>query len=185
MKTTLLAATAALILTGAAKADLTGTVFTLDVNHNGAAGMVLDLTPPAPVLYGTPQVYTVPPLGTWTAVSGGTITTPGATGFDNSLQLLFGTMAYTAFLNDPLGIAIVDNLSENVLPGSVQVFVNGSFAGTGADTGDGFQASWSPAAVLGSADKSVLIVWNSVPAPGAVAFLGLAGLTSRRRRRRA
>ena len=188
MKTTLLAATAALLVAGTAKADLTGTSFTLDVDHNGLGGMTVDVAPPTLMTYGTPQVFNAPLIGMWTAITGGPVTTPGATGFDNSLELNFSTLSsYQLFANDPQGIATVANLSENVLAGSVEVYVDDSFVGLGtvSGSGNGFDASWTPATVWNSGDKSVLIVWNSVPAPGAIAFLGLAGLTNRRRRRRA
>jgi len=184
MKKTLFAAAVIGVMsaTGAAQASVVGSPLAVMVEHDGTAGGLFG--PMVAVhLYGNTQTETYPPLGTWDLGSGQTMAWPSAVGYDNNLVLDFSAMSYVAFSNDPNATLTVSGLDLDVLPGSVQLLIDGNIVSSGADTGSGFTAMWTPADLVLADETEVIVVWNSVPAPGALACLGLAGVAFKRRRR--
>ena len=183
-----IAAAAAAILTGAAQADLMGTTMDLQLVQSGFAG---DMAGPTggSYTYGTLGTFGIDELFTWDVVS------PGLhPAFDNSILLDFTNFGYGAYIALGPSISTLDvtNLAEDVEVASAAVFLlsdlNTNIALSTSTFGNGFSVGWDVGMVIDNNPlaPSVIVGWNSapVPAPGAMALLGLAGLTVIRRRRR-
>lgn len=183
-----IAAAAAAILTGAAQADLTGTSMDLQLVQSGFAG---DMAGPTggSYTYGTLGMFDLEEVFTWDAVS------PGLhPAFDNSILLDFSNFGYAAYIALGPSISTLDvtNIAEDVEIASAAVFLlsdlNTNIAQSTSTFGNSFSIGWDVGTVINDNPlaPSVIVGWNSapVPAPGAMALLGLAGLTVIRRRRR-
>jgi len=183
---TLYAAAAAMLISGAAHADLTGTDLSISLNHAGAFGGLSAINNQT-WNYGTPGMVMVPNWGMLTIVSPVVVPT-----YDNAVMFDLTAFAYSAFTGAFATTATLklEGIDEPVDLSSVRAFVNGVNIGSGvASATNGFQVNWSTQAVFDGnpVNPSVTVAWNStpVPAPGALALLGLAGAVSGRRRRRA
>jgi uncharacterized protein (TIGR03382 family) len=183
---TLYAAAAAMLITGAAHADLTGTDLSISLNHAGPFDPLTAITNQT-WTYGTPGMVDVPNWGMLHIVS--PVVVPM---YDNALSLDFTMFAYATFTGMFATNATLklEGIDEAVNLSSVRVFVNGVNIGSGvASATDGFQVNWSTTTVFNGnpVTPGVTVAWNStpVPAPGALALLGLAGAIGSRRRRRA
>ena len=83
----------------------------------------------------------------------------------------------------------VTNIAEPVAEGSVGVYLPTApmtnIALTTSGSGSSLSAQWDVSTVVtgNPVAPMVIVAWNSVPAPGALALLGLAGLVGGRRRR--
>jgi len=183
-----IAAAAAAILTGVAQADLMGTTMDLQLVQSGFAGDIAGPTG-GPYSYGTLGTFDLDGVFAWDAVS------PGLhPAFDNSILLDFTNFGYTAYIALGPSISTLDvtNIAEDVEIGSPAVFLlsdlNTNIAQNTSTLGNSFSVGWDVETVINDnpAAPSVIVGWNSapVPAPGALALLGLAGLTVTRRRRR-
>lgn len=183
-----IAAAAAAILTGAAQADLTGTSMDLQLAQSGFAG---DMAGPTGGLYtyGTLGMFDLEEVFTWDAVS------PSLhPAFDNSILLDFSNFGYAAYIALGPSISTLDvtNIAEDVEIASAAVFLlsdlNTNIAQNTSTFGNSFSIGWDVGTVINDNPlaPSVIVGWNSapVPAPGAMALLGLAGLVMTRRRRR-
>ena len=184
---TITAATAA-ILTGAAQADLAGTSMDLQLVQSGFAG---DMAGPTggSYTYGTLDTFGIDDVFTWDVLS------PSFhPEFDNSILLDFTNFGYGAYIALGPSISTLDvtNLAEDVEIGSPAVFLLSdlytNIAQSTSSFGNSFSVGWDVGTVIDDnpVAPTVVVGWNSapVPAPGAMALLGLAGLTVIRRRRR-
>jgi len=183
---TLYAAAAAVLITSAAHADLTGTDLSISLNHAGAFG-ALSAINNQNWNYGSPGMVMVPNWGMLHIVSPVVVA-----GFDNAVNLDFTMFAYSAFTGAFATTATLklEGIDEAVDLGSVQVLQNGINIGSGvASATNGFQVNWSTQTVFNGnpVNPGVTVAWDSspVPAPGALALLGLAGAITGARRRRA
>lgn len=183
-----IAAAAAAILTGAAQADLMGTSMDLELVQSGFAGNMAGPTGGS-YTYGTLDAFGIDELFTWDVVS------PGLhPAFDNSILLDFTNFGYAAYIALGPSISTLDvtNIAEDVEIASAAVFLlsdlNTNIAQSTSTLGNSFSVGWDVETVINGNPlaPSVIVGWNSapVPAPGAMALLGLAGLTVIRRRRR-
>lgn len=183
-----IAAAAAAILTGAAQADLMGTSMDLELVQSGFAGNMAGPTGGS-YTYGTLDAFGIDELFTWDVVS------PGLhPAFDNSILLDFTNFGYAAYIALGPSISTLDvtNIAEDVEIASPAVFLlsdlNTNIAQSTSTLGNSFSVGWDVETVINGNPlaPSVIVGWNSapVPAPGAMALLGLAGLTVIRRRRR-
>lgn len=182
-KITLSAAAAALAISGSAFASLDGTTMTLSLNHAGGFSGPSALNN-ATYTYGTTTSYAVPGWGSFNAIS-----PMGAAGYEHSMKLDLTAFSYSAFTGmfATTGTLKLTGLAEAADVSSVQVLINGMSAGTGvAPVGNGFAASWNTQTVFNAnpINPSVTVAWNSVPGPGSLALLGVAGLVARSRKRR-
>ena len=181
-----IAIAAAAILTGAAQADLMGTTMDLDLVQSGFAGDIAGPTGGS-YTYGTLGTFDLDGALTWDAVS------PGLhPAFDNSIVLDFTNFAYSGYIviGPSTSTLELTNVFEDVQFGSPGVFLlsdlNTNIAQSTNTFGNGFNIGWDVETVINDnpAAPSVMVAWNSVPAPGPMALLGLAGLATARRRRR-
>lgn len=183
-----IAAAAAAILTGAAQADLMGTSMDMELVQSGFAGNMAGPTGGS-YTYGTLDAFGIDELFTWDVVS------PGLhPAFDNSILLDFTNFGYAAYIALGPSISTLDvtNIAEDVEIASPAVFLlsdlNTNIAQSTSTFGNSFSVGWDVETVINGNPlaPSVIVGWNSapVPAPGAMALLGLAGLTVIRRRRR-
>ena len=183
-----IAAAAAAILTGAAQADLMGTSMDLELVQSGFAGNLAGPTGGS-YTYGTLDTFGIDELFTWDVVS------PGLhPAFDHSILLDFSNFGYAAYIALGPSISTLDvtNFAEDVEIASPAVFLlsdlNTNIAQSTSTFGNSFSIGWDVETVINGNPlaPSVIVGWNSapVPAPGAMALLGLAGLTVIRRRRR-
>ncbi len=183
-----IAAAAAAILTGAAQADLMGTSMDMELVQSGFAGNMAGPTGGS-YTYGTLDAFGIDELFTWDVVS------PGLhPAFDNSILLDFSNFGYAAYIALGPSISTLDvtNIAEDVEIASPAVFLlsdlNTNIAQSTSTLGNSFSVGWDVETVINGNPlaPSVIVGWNSapVPAPGAMALLGLAGLTVIRRRRR-
>ena len=183
-----IAAAAAAILTGAAQADLTGTSMDLELVQSGFAGNMAGPTGGS-YTYGTLDTFGIDELFTWDVLS------PGFhPAFENSILLDFTNFGYAAYIALGPSISTLDvtNVAEDVEVESPAVFLlsdlNTNIAQSTSTFGNSYSVGWDVGMVIADnpAAPSVVVGWNSapVPAPGAMALLGLAGLTVIRRRRR-
>ncbi|MCH7847996.1 MAG: PEP-CTERM sorting domain-containing protein [Planctomycetes bacterium] len=183
-----IAAAAAAILTGAAQADLMGTSMDMELVQSGFAGNMAGPTGGS-YTYGTLDTFGIDELFTWDVVS------PGLhPAFDNSILLDFSNFGYAAYIALGPSISTLDvtNIAEDVEIASPAVFLlsdlNTNIAQSTSTLGNSFSVGWDVETVINGNPlaPSVIVGWNSapVPAPGAMALLGLAGLTVIRRRRR-
>lgn len=101
-------------------------------------------------------------------------------GYDNAISFDFTNFAYTDFAGESGSINIT-GFAQNVTSAA---FLNGSFTTIPAATTNGTSISgnWAVDDVL-AAGNVLYVAWNKVPAPGATAVFGLAGLAGLRRRR--
>lgn len=179
---TVVALAAAAMVSGSAHAALTGTNMNVSVLHSQFTAQSML----------TPTTYTFGNATGMNVVGWGTIqiTSPvAAPGFDNAMSLNFTNFGYISVFSafPATGTVILTNIAEGVNLSSVRVLVNGTNVGFGAAAATGgFQASWTTASVLAGnpINPNVVVAWNSVPTPGSLALLGLAGLATRRGRRR-
>jgi hypothetical protein len=178
---TLAGATLATILAGTASADLTGTTLNLSINHTGAPG-ALSAINNVTHTYGTTDTLTVP---NWGSV---VVSTPApAPGAEHAMNVDFTLFGYSAFgFFGSTGTIKLNNLAETADLSSVRLLANGMDIATAvsAATG-GFQVSWDSTTLLAinPTTPNVTVAWNTLPGPGALAMLGLAGLTPRHRRK--
>ena len=179
---TVAALAVAALVSGSAHAALTGTNMNVSLVHSQFTAQ--SMLAPTTYTYGNATGMNVTGWGTVL------ITSPSsAPGSANAMTLDFTNFGYaTVFSAFPAtGTVILTNLAEGVNLASVKVLVNGNNVGSGtaAATG-GFQVSWNTTAVLAGSmvTPNVVVAWNSVPSPGSFALLGLAGLVSRRGRKR-
>ena len=183
-----IAAAAAAIPTGAAQADLMGTSMDMELVQSGFAGNMAGPTGGL-YTYGTLDAFGIDELFTWDGVS------PGLhPAFDNSILLDFTNFGYAAYIALGPSISTLDvtNIAEDVEIASPAVFLlsdlNTNIAQSTSTLGNSFSVGWDVETVINGNPlaPSVIVGWNSapVPAPGAMALLGLAGLTVIRRRRR-
>lgn len=181
-----IAIAAAAILTGAAQADLMGTTMDLDLVQSGFAGDIAGPTGGS-YTYGTLGTFDLDGALTWDAVS------PGFhPAFDNSIVLDFTNFAYSGYIviGPSTSTLELTNVFEDVQFGSPGVFLlsdlNTNIAQSTNTFGNGFNIGWDVETVINDnpAAPSVVVAWNSIPAPGPMALLGLAGLATARRRRR-
>lgn len=183
-----IAAAVAAILTGAAHADLMGTTMDLQLVQSGFAG---DMAGPTggSYTYGTLGTFDLEGVFTWSALS------PGLhPGFENSILIDFTNFGYAAYIALGPSISTLDvtNIAEDVEITSPAVFLlsdlNTNIAQSTSTVGNSFSIAWAVETVINDnpAGPGIMVGWNSipVPAPGAMALLGLAGLTVTRRRRR-
>jgi hypothetical protein len=182
MKKFLAALVAVLACSASAMADLNGTNMTLSVNHAGLFSGVSAITDQS-YAYGSPANFLAAGWGTLN------VNSPApAPGYDNALTLDFTNFSYSTFAGFPsVGTVTLKNIAEAPDLASVKVLVNGFSIGYGVMSATGgFQASWNTASVFTFSPDTphVIVAWNSVPAPGALALLGLAGVAGRARRRR-
>ena len=183
-----IAAAAAAILTGAAQADLMGTSMDMELVQSGFAGNMAGPTGGS-YTYGTLDTFGIDELFTWDVMS------PSFhPAFDNSILLDFSNFGYAAYIALGPSISTLDvtNIAEDVEIASPAVFLlsdlNTNIAQSTSTLGTSFSVGWDVETVINGNPlaPSVIVGWNSapVPAPGAMALLGLAGLTVIRRRRR-
>lgn len=178
-------ALATLLFAGVARADLIGDQMTISITHAGLFEPQSALNDVS-YTYGSPSVFNVPAWGSLT------ITSPEPVpGFDNAMKVDFTAFSYSAFTGPfaTTGTIKILDLDEAVDLASVQILVNGTNIASGvAAVGNGFQASWNTQTVFNGnpVAPNITVAWNSVPvpAPGAMALLGLASLVSARGRRR-
>lgn len=192
MHTRTIIAALAVAATGAfatsADASLTGTSFTATFSHTGPGWMVAGNGIVNHTYGGIPSIYANQFYGTFLVASPAV-----APGYDNAILVDFSSFTYQTFLNQT-GTISITGIDENVQAGSIAIFAGTVGSGTNIATNvssgtDSFSASWSSTAIytpppLATPDAMV-VAWNSVvPAPGALALLGVAGLVGARRRRR-
>jgi len=183
---TLYAAAAAMLITGAAHADLTGTDLSISLNHAGPFGALSAINNQT-WNYGTPGMVMVPNWGMLSIVSPVAVAS-----YDNAITFDLTAFAYGAFTGGFATTATLklEGIDEPIDLSSVRAFVNGVHVGTGvASATNGFKVDWNTQTVFDGNPiaPSVTVAWDSspVPAPGALALLGLAGAVASRRRRRA
>ena len=188
MKKIMMAVVAFAACTSSAMADLTGTDMTISVTHAGSFSGISALLNKT-YTYGNTETESVPGWGSIVITSPESALAPG---FDHAMKLNLSSFNYTAFAGAfaTTGTVKLVDIDEPFDLGSVQILVNGANIATAtAASGNGFQASWNTQTVLTANPTAphVVVAWNSatVPAPGALALLGVAGVVSRRRRRRA
>ena len=187
MKKILAAIIAVLACSASAMADLAGTDMTVSVTHAGSFNAISALLNQN-YTYGDSSTFAVPNWGSLTITSPESASAPG---FDHAMKLDFTAFSYSAFQGffATNGTITLTDIDEPFELSSVQVLVNGAnIASAVGNSGNGFQASWSTTAVFNAnpASPSILVAWNSssVPGPGPLALLGVAGLVARRRPRR-
>jgi MYXO-CTERM domain-containing protein len=188
MKTIIVAVAAFAACTSSAMADLVGTDMTISVTHAGSFSGISALLNKN-YTYGNTETETTPGWGSIVITSPESALAPG---LENVMKLNLTGFNYNAFAG-PFATTGTVKITDIDLPfdlSSVQILVNGSNIATAvAASGNGFQASWNTQTVLtgNPTAPSVVVAWNSatVPAPGALALLGFAGILSQRRRRRA
>jgi hypothetical protein len=187
MKKFMMAVAAFAACTSSAMADLVGSDMTISVTHAGSFNVISALTNKT-YTYGMTETETVPGWGSIVITSPENALAPGR---DNVMKLNLTGFNYAAFAGPfaTLGTVKLTDIDEPFDLASVQVLVNGTNIATAvAPSGNGFQASWNTQDVLNAnpVTPNVVVAWNSVavPAPGALALLGAAGIISRRSRRR-
>jgi MYXO-CTERM domain-containing protein len=173
---------ASLLPVAPARADLSGTSMTITITHTGPAGGIVG---PAVInhTYGTPSLFTNMFFGSFTVTH--PLIMPA--GFDNALLIDFSNFNYSGFAGYTGTISAI-GIDDAVAPGSVAILIGGASMGSSlSSTSSSIAGTWNTSDVLGvnAASPQVVVAWNSVPGPGALAVLGLAGLTGRRRRRSA
>jgi MYXO-CTERM domain-containing protein len=181
MKTIVTAIVAVLMCSASALADLTGTQMNITITHTGPAGGMVG---PAVFnhTYGGVNMFTNPFLGSFTVAS------PAMTpGYDNAVLIDFTTFNYIGFA-DNLGTAVFASVDEPIDPTSITLLANNVPIGINIlQSGDGFTASWNTNDLLAASPTTdnMVVAWNSmpVPAPGALALLGLAAVAPHGRRR--
>lgn len=183
---TLYAAAAAMLITGTAHADLTGTDLSISLNHAGAFSALSAINNQS-WNYGAPGMVMVPNWGMLNIVSPVVVA-----GYDNAVKFDFTTFAYSAFTGAFATTATLklEGIDEAADLASVQVLVNGINVGSNVlSATNGFRVDWNTQTVFNGnpTAPNVTVAWDStpVPAPGALALLGVAGVVAGRRRRRA
>jgi len=111
-------------------------------------------------------------------------------GFDNALSIDLTGMFYTSFFPNSTATMELFTLPEPVDVSSVAIFANGVnvLDNVVALDDDHLLVTWQTNDVIAltTPTENVTVAWNSqpVPAPGAIALLGVTGLVARPRRRR-
>lgn len=182
----LVAVAGAALASGSAHASLNGTTMNIAVNHAGPFSAISSVS--GVHTYGTPSAFVAAGWGTMNVASPAPVFPAG---FDNAVKLDFTSFNYSAFAAPgfaTVGTGKFTNLAEAFDLNSVKIFINGvDKTVSHANFGNGFQVSWNTADVLAGSPvtPNVVVAWNSVvPAPGAMALMGLAGVAARGRRRR-
>ena len=183
-----LAVAAAGTVASSASASLDGTPLTATITHTGVGWSLVGNAIVPHTYAGSPSIFNSMWYGSFS------VTSPAvAPGYDNALLVDFSTFNYVGFAAET-GTINVTGLSENIDPGSIAIFAGTSGIGPNIASNvsnglNNFTASWSAASIYtpstGTPDAMV-VAWNSapVPAPGALALLGAAGLVGASRRRR-
>ncbi|MEM7229104.1 MAG: MYXO-CTERM sorting domain-containing protein [Planctomycetota bacterium] len=184
MKTLVIATLVAgsVAVAGTAEATLTpGDQFDATVTHTG----LVPATHFGTHTWGGVDVLSDPLTRTMTLSSLGSVP-----GFDNALSIDLTGMFYPSFFANEGATLLLTGIDEPVDIASVRVLSAGTDI-TGTTTSldpSMFQVTWNTSDVIFNTTpaESVTVVWNSqaVPAPGALALIGLSGLAARRRRRR-
>lgn len=176
------------MMPAAAHADLLGTSMDLELKQSGLAG---DLAGPTggSYMYGSFETFDLDGAFFWDALS-----PAGHPLYDNSVLLDFTDFLYGAYtvLGPSTSTLNVTGLADAPADGSPAVFLLsnlfGDIATSSSVAGNDFTVTWDVGMVVDDnpAAPAVMVAWNSapVPTPGALALLGVAGLTVGRRRRR-
>jgi MYXO-CTERM domain-containing protein len=185
---TAIAAVTAAAVSAAASADLTGTTMDLVIEQSGFAGGMVGPTGGTHTYGGLDTFLVDQSTVSWSVSSPAAID-----GYDNALLLDFTNFQYTAFhaLGPSTSTLAITGLAEDAASGSLGVFLPSDhttdIAQFATATGNSINIGWDVETVTldDPIHPSVIVAWNSVPVPGpgAVALLGLAGVTACRRRR--
>lgn len=169
---------AAITGVNASAGELIGTLMNIEINHTGPFG-----EPVGGVYeYGSSQDYFDSANFSWNASS-----PAGFAGYDHSIRIDFSNFAYLDFEGE-IGSFALSGIAIEVASDSMGIFASdGVFVGFNLlSGGHALSGNFSVNDVLNRGDGATLVVaWNSVPSPGALALLGLAGLIVFQRRRRA
>ena len=166
-----LALVAGAALSAAVVAEPLGTNLNVTVSHTGPFGEVQQFTH---TYGGSNQVFDSFGFN-YLVMSAAQVA-----GFQNAISIDFTNFAYTDFAGES-GSITIGGFAVGVQNAA---FLNASFAQIPAATtnGSSISGSWQVNDVL-AAGNTLYVAWNKVPAPGATAVLGLAGLAGLRRRR--
>ncbi len=185
MKKTLIIAAAIGLMSSAASADLTGTTLDMELVQSGFTGGMAGPTGGIHTYGGTDTFYLLDGPS-WDATS------PAQhPALDNSILIDLTDFQYSSYfvLGPSTSTLDITNLAEDVQVGSAAVFLLGdlttSIATATSESGNSLSVDWDVQAVVNDSpgSPSVMIAWSSVPAPGALALLGLAGVVPFTRRR--
>jgi len=176
-KRVVVAAAALVFAAGASFAgDLTGTDLELMIDHTGPFGEPVGGT----YTYGTFEEFFDSFGFSWSANSPN-----GTAGFDNSILIDFANFAYGDFGGETATVDMT-GIDIDPQPGSFAVLNSaGTNIGFNYTSGSGaLGAQYLVDDVLSTGVNTVVLAWdNVIPAPGALALLGIAGVAARRRRR--
>jgi len=182
MKNVLYAAmtVAAMTVGGAAQANLVGSNFGFTLFHDIP---VLPQTFNDTHTYGTSQNY-INNFGFFFDLD----TTTPMVGVDNRIHVDLSGMQYNTINGDFDNTLTITGLAEDIVLSSLQVLSNGNDVGFNITSAapNSFEVMWNKTTVLATGNPltpSVDVIWNSVPTPGVLTLLGVAGLITRRRRR--
>ncbi len=164
-----LALAAGVALCAAAVAEPLGTPLSMTVSHTGPFGETQNFTH----VYGSGSQQVFDSFGFSYLV----ISAAQVAGWQNAIQFDFNAFAYTDFAGET-GTLSVSGFAVGVQNSSL---LNGNFAAIGSTSG-AINGSWAVDDVIATGNIMYL-AWNKVPAPGATALFGLAGLAGLRRRR--
>ncbi|MCA9296266.1 MAG: PEP-CTERM sorting domain-containing protein [Phycisphaerales bacterium] len=173
---------ACMLLAGQSHAGLAaGSQFDVTVSHPGIVAAVHSGTH----TWGGADILTEPFGRTMTLNS----MTP-VIGYENALHIDLTGMFYASFFPNSLATMNISGIDEAVDGSSITVLSGGTdITGTALSLSpDSIMVTWNTADVIANSTPldNVTILWNSqqVPAPGAIALLGLSGFAATRRRRR-
>ncbi len=188
LKYTLTIVAAMCLLGTSAQADLTGTTLDLEITQSGFPGTMVGPTG-GTHSWGYTETFTGSMAGnrSWDATS------PTAHPvYDNAILFDFTDFDYAAFavIAPSTTTLNITNIAEEV-DGTFGVYLPSdlgqdiSLAGSGG-SGNSLTLLWDVDTVVDVEPDfpMVVVAWNSVPTPGSLALLSLAGLTARSRRRR-
>jgi hypothetical protein len=181
------AAASAAGFSSTANASLVGTSFDATISHTGVAGGVAGPAFVPHTYGGAPSIHSNQFFGSF-IIASPTV----APGYSNAILVDFSLFNYSGFLGGNTGTITITGIDENVAAGSVAIFAGSVGMGLNIATGvnstaSSLTASWSPELIFTASPTTpdaMVVAWNSVPAPGAMALLGAAGLVGASRRRR-